>query len=121
MTVCAIYRAEVIMISRMQHFIDQEFRDEQGLLKQGHEHRILYNFEGYDEIGVILRWKDGRLNDDGDFPAVEFQDCHTEHFCKGILHNDSRGSDGLLKPAIIKNYGEIAAYYINGRQVEDHE
>ena len=69
------------------------------------------------DMGMIFRWKDGLLNDDGDYPAVEFEDSHVEHFREGQLHNEARGKDGKLKPAIISFSGDIAEYYINGKQV----
>ena len=99
------------MISRVKKFIGRRFKDENGGLKQGDEY-----LDG--EVGVILRWKDGRLNDDGEFPAVEFEDSHVEHFKEGRLHNGTLGKDGKLKPAIISVSGDIVEYYINGRQVK---
>ena len=105
------------MISRVKSFIGRQFKDGNGNPKQGHEYRALYNFEGVGDIGIILRWKDGRLNDDGDYPAVEFEDSHVEHFRDGRLHNETRGTDGRLRPAIITRYGDLVEYYVNGKQV----
>jgi len=99
------------MISRVKKFIGRRFKDENGGLKQGDEY-----LDG--EVGVILRWKDGRLNDDGEFPAVEFEDSHVEHFKEGRPHNGARDKNGKLKPAIIGVSGDIVEYYINGRQVK---
>jgi len=98
------------MISRVQKFIGRQFKDKNGGLKQGDEYLA-------GDIGIILRWKDGRLNDDGERPAVEFEDSHVEHFREGRLHYDKRGKDGRLRPAIIGVTGDIVEYYINGRMV----
>jgi hypothetical protein len=111
MIICALYRVEVLMISRVRKFIGRRFKDDNGGLKQGDEYIA-------GDIGIILRWKDGRLNDNGDYPAVEFEDSHVEHFLDGRLHYDARGKDGKLKPAIIGVSGDIVEYYINGRQVK---
>jgi len=117
MNFCALYRVEVFMISRVKSFIGRRFNDYNGGLKQGHEFRIIYNFEGAGDMGIILRWKNGRLNDDGDYPAVEFEDSHVEHFLDGLLHNEARWPDGSLKPAIVSMYGVPVEYYVNGRQI----
>jgi len=105
------------MISRVKSFVGRRFKNINGGLKQGHEFRTIYNFEGNGDMGIILRWKDGRLNDDGDYPAVEFEDTHVEHFRDGWHHNEARWPDGALKPAIISVSGDIVEYYINGKQV----
>jgi hypothetical protein len=105
------------MISRVKNFIGCRFKNDNGSLKQGHEFRTLNNFEKNEDMGIILRWKDGKLNDDGDYPAVEFEDSHAEHFRDGQLHNEARGPDGALKPAIIGIYDDLVEYYVNGEQV----
>ena len=97
------------MLSRMKAFWNTTFCDEAGNPKQGHEYQILHNMFGCAEIGVILRWHNGKLHDDGDLPAAEFQDTHTEHYRDGMLHNDG-------KPAIISEYGTQCEYYIDGKQ-----
>jgi hypothetical protein len=107
------------MLSRMKDFWYGTFSDEKGRPKQGHEYRILYNIFDSEEIGIILRWHDGRLQDDGELPAVEFQDAHIEHYRSGILHNDSHDEKGALNPAIISGYGTQVEYFINGRQVTE--
>jgi hypothetical protein len=117
MIIYALIHVEVLMISRVRSFIGRRFKDYNGRLKQGHEFRTIYNFEGNGDMGIILRWKDGKLNDDGEYPAVEFEDSHVEHFHDGLLHYDARWPDGLLKPAIISVFGEPVEYYINGEQV----
>jgi hypothetical protein len=99
------------MISRVKSFIGRRFKDYNGGPKQGHEFKTL------GKMGIILRWKDGRLNDDGECPAVEFEDFHFEHFREGLLHNDGRWPDGTLKPAIVSASGDTVEYYINGEQV----
>jgi hypothetical protein len=107
------------MLSRMKAFWNGIFADENGLPKQGNEYRTLRNIFDSAEIGIILRWRDGKLQDDGDLPAVEFQDAHIEHYRSGILHNDSNDKNGMLNPAIISEYGAQVEYYINGRQVSE--
>jgi hypothetical protein len=89
------------------------FCDDQGQPKQGHEYRTLHDIYGFDEIGIILRWKDGLLHDDGDLPAVEFQDAHIEHYRDGLLHAEKP------MPAIIADYGTQREYYSNGKQVTE--
>ena len=106
------------MKTRLKDYIDFIAKEENGNPRQGHEYRTLHNFAGYEEIGIILRWKDGKLNDDGQYPAVEFQDCHIEHFLNGKLHNAARDPNGDLMPAIIADYGETKEYFYNGREVE---
>jgi len=93
------------------------FSGDNGQPKQGLEYRSLHNIFGAAEIGLILRWRDGRLNDEDGLPAVEFQDTHVEHYHNGVLHNDSTDETGMLKPAIISDYGTKCEYYLNGRQV----
>jgi len=105
------------MISRVKSFIGRRFKNYNGSLKQGHEFRTIDNFEGNGDMGIILRWKNGKLNDDGDYPAVEFEDSHLEHFLDGMLHNEARWPDGKLKPAIIGITSGMVEYYINGLQV----
>lgn len=97
------------MLSRMKHFWGKTFTDESGRPKQGHEYQILYNSFGCEEMGIILRWHNGKLNDDGDLPAVEFQDTHTEHYQNGLLHNEG-------KAAVIADYGTQYEYYTEGKQ-----
>jgi len=104
--------------SRMKDFWNKTFFDEKNNPKQGHEYRTLRDSFGYNEVGILLRWKDGRLNDDGDQPAVEFQDAHIEHFQNGLLHNDLKESDGYLSPAIISDYGKKMEYWLKGKQVQ---
>jgi hypothetical protein len=101
----------------MKDFIGHTFKEKDGTLKQGHEYRNLHNMYGYDVIGILCRWQDGRLSDDGDLPAVEFQDAHIEHFRNGVLHNDNRDEEGKIKPAIVAEYGAKVEYWINGKQV----
>ena len=105
-------------LSRMQQFQNKTFPDDKGQPKQGHEYRTLNNVYGYEEIGILLRWRDGRLHDDGDHPAVEFQDAHVEHYRNGLLHMDQTDMEGNLKPAIIADYGTKFEFYLNGRQVD---
>jgi len=107
------------MLSRMKDFWNGIFSDEKGRPKQGHEYRILHNIFDSAEIGIILRWRDGRLQDDGELPAIEFQDAHIEHYRSGLLHNDLHNEDGTLKPAIISGYGAQVEYYINGKQITE--
>jgi hypothetical protein len=102
----------------MTDFWNITFFDDSGQPKQGHEYRILYNIFGSAEIGLILRWRDGRLHDDGGLPAVEFQDTHVEHYRGGLLHNDLTDEAGKLRPAIIAGYGTKLEYYLDGKQVE---
>ena len=97
------------MLSRMKHFWNGTFLDESGQPKQGHEYQVVTNMFSCGEMGIILRWKDGRLNDDNGLPAVEFQDTHTEHYRNGLLHNEG-------KPAIISDYGTRCEYYTDGKQ-----
>jgi hypothetical protein len=104
-------------LTRMKDFIGKTFKDSSGTLKQGHEYRNLTGMYGYDTIGILCRWQDGRLNDDGELPAVEFQDAHIEHFKNGVLHNNNRDEDGQIKPAIIAEYGAQVEYWVNGKQV----
>jgi len=107
------------MISRMKDFWNGIFADENGHPKQGHEYRMLRDIYASEEVGIILRWRDGKLQDDGDLPAVEFDDAHVEHYRSGLLHNDSHNDEGMLNPAIISKYGEQVEYYINGKQVTE--
>jgi hypothetical protein len=101
----------------MKGFWNIAFLDDNGRLKQGHEFKILYNMYNCAEIGIIIRWRDGKLNDDGELPAVEFQDTHIEHYHNGMLHNIAANGEGKLKPAIISEYGSRCEYYVNGKQV----
>jgi len=107
------------MLSRMKGFWNGIFADETGQHKQGHEYRLLRNVYNSSEVGIILRWSDGKLQDDGDLPAVEFQDAHIEHYRSGLLHNDSHNDAGMLNPAIISEYGARVEYYINGQEVTE--
>jgi len=99
------------VLSRMMDFWGVTFSGADGKPKQGHEYRTLHNIYGSAEIGIITRWKDGRLNDDGNLPAVEFQDTHTEHYRDGLLHAEKS------MPAIITDYGTQCEYYHNGAQI----
>jgi len=103
----------------MKDFWNGTFADETGRPKQGCEYRILHNIFDSTEIGIILRWCEGKLQDDGDLPAVEFQDAHIEHYRSGLLHNDSHNENGMLNPAIVSGYGAQVEYYINGRQLTE--
>jgi hypothetical protein len=103
----------------MKDFWNGIFSDETGRPKQGYEYRILHNLFDSAETGIILRWREGKLQDDGELPAVEFQDAHIEHYRSGLLHNDSYDENGKLNPAIISEYGAQVEYYINGRQVTE--
>ena len=107
------------MLSRMMDFWGVAFSGAQGQPKQGHEYRTLHDIYGAEEIGIILRWKDGLLHDDGDLPAVEFQDAHIERYRNGLPHNDSVDEAGKLLPAIIADYGSQCEYYIDGKQVTE--
>ena len=107
------------MLSRMVDFWGVAFFDDNGQPKQGHEYQTLHNIYGSAEIGIILRWRDGRLNDDGELPAVEFQDTHIEHYQNGLLHNGSTDESGKLRPAVISGYGTEFEYYLNGKQVTE--
>ena len=109
------------MLSRMKDFWNAVFRDEQGQPKQGAEYRTLQNIFNAPETGVILRWQDGKLNDEGDLPAVEFQDTHIEHYRNGLLHNDSINEEGKLNPAIISAYASRLEYYIDGKHIPTGE
>jgi len=99
------------MLSRMTDFWGVTFLNDDGQPKQGHEYLTLYDMYDSAEMGIILRWKDGLLNDDGDLPAVEFQDTHIEHYRGGLLHAEKP------MPAIITDYGTQCEYYHNGEQV----
>jgi hypothetical protein len=94
------------------------FCEDNGKLKGGHEYHSLHNMYNVPEMGLILRWRDGKLHDDGELPAVEFQDTHIEHYRNGMLHNDSVDEDGKLKPAVISAYGTQCEYYIDGKKEE---
>lgn len=102
----------------MNDFQNRTFFDDSGRPKQGHEYQILHNLYNSGEMGVILRWHDGKLEDDGELPAVEFQDTHIEHYHNSLLHNNSTDSNGNLRAAIISGYGTRLEYYLNGKQVE---
>jgi len=107
------------LLSRMKNYHNKTILDEKGNLKQGHEYKTLTNMFGYDEIAILLRWRDGRLHDENSLlPAVEFQDAHIEHYRHGLLHNEETDMDGKLKPAIITNSGKDYEYYLNGKQVQ---
>ena len=101
------------MLSRMIDFWGVTFSDDHGQLRQGHEYRKLNNMYGSAEIGIILRWQNGLLHDDGNLPAVEFQDAHIEHYRDGLLHAEKP------MPAIIADYGTQREYYSNGKQVTE--
>jgi hypothetical protein len=101
----------------MQDFQNTAYHDDDGQLKQGHEYHTLYNMYNAHELGIILRWHNGKLHDDGELPAVEFQDTHIEHYRNGLLHNDTADEDGKLKPAIISGYAAQFEYYIDGKQI----
>jgi len=109
------------MLSRMTNFFNKRIKDENGNLKQGDEYKTLFDHFGYKEIGILTRWEDGMLNDNGDSPAVEFMDAHIEHFRKGLLHNEKVDDNGFLKPAIRADYGKKLEYYLNGKQVDHKE
>jgi hypothetical protein len=100
----------------MKDFWNKTFTDDKGRLKHGHEYHILHNKYNLSEISVILRWHDGKLHDDGELPAVEFQDSHIEHYRNGLLHNDTTDNKGILMPAIITNYANDVEYFLNGKQ-----
>jgi len=108
-----IFIEEDKVLSRMMDFWGAVFSDEKGQPKQGHEYRTLHDIYGCAEIGIILRWKDGMLHDDGDLPAVEFADAHIEHYRNGLLHAEKP------MPAIIADYGTQCEYYIDGKQVTE--
>jgi len=97
----------------MTDFWGVAFSGDDGKPKQGCEYRTLYNVFNSAEMGIILRWKDGMLNDDGNLPAVEFQDTHTEHYRNGLLHAEKS------MPAIIADYGTQCEYYLNGKQITE--
>jgi len=101
------------MLSRMTDFWGVSFSGDDGKPKQGHEYRTLHDIFGCAEMGIILRWKDGLLHDDGDLPAVEFQDAHIEHYRNGLPHAEKH------MPAIIADYGTQCEYYIDGKQVTE--
>lgn len=101
------------MLSRMVDFWGVVFYDDNGKLKQGHEYRLLRNIYGFEEIGIILRWQNGMLHDDGSLPAVEFQDTHIERYRNGLLHAEKS------IPAIIADYGTRCEYYVDGKQVTE--
>jgi hypothetical protein len=101
----------------MKSFWNTVFLDTQGRPKQGHEYQILRNMYDSPEIGIIIRWRDGKLHDDGELPAVEFQDTHIEHYRNGLLHNVSVDGEGKLNPSIISGYGVQAEYYVDGKEV----
>jgi hypothetical protein len=101
----------------MQEFWNAVFFDGNGKPKQGHEYRALYQKYNTEQIGVILRWRDGKLNDDGELPAVEFQDTHIEHYRNGLLHNENKDGNGKMRPAIVSAYGSRTAFYIDGKPV----
>ena len=107
------------MLSRMTDFWGKVFSGDHGHPKQGHEYRTLNDIYGSAEIGIILRWQDGMLHDDGVLPAVEFEDAHIEHYRNGLLHNDSVDEAGKLMPAIIADYGTQCEYYLDGEQVTE--
>jgi len=92
------------MLSRMMDFWGVVFLDKNGQPRQGDEYRTLHNIYGSAEMGIILRWKDGMLNDDGDLPAVEFDDAHIEHYRNGLLYAEKH------KPAVIADYGTQCEY-----------
>jgi len=102
----------------MKKFWDTTFYDEKGNPKQGEEYRVLLKAFGYESIGILLRWSDGRLNDDGRKPAVEFQDAHIEHYSNGLLHNEFKADNGFLCPAIIANYGHKLEFYLHGKEIQ---
>jgi hypothetical protein len=101
----------------MKSFWGTVFLDTQGRPKQGHEYQTLRNMYNSPAIGIIIRWLDGKLHDDGELPAVEFQDTHIEHYRGGLLHNISVDKEGKLNPAIISGYGTQAEYFIDGKEV----
>jgi hypothetical protein len=103
----------------MMDFWGLSFSDGQGQPKQGHEYRTLHDIYGCAEIGIILRWQNGMLHDDGDLPAVDFEDTHIEHYRGGLLHNDSVDKTGKLLPAIIADYGTKCEYFVDGKQVTE--
>jgi len=100
------------VLSRMIDFWGVVFCDDRGQPKQGHEYRTLHDIYGCAEIGIILRWKDGLLHDDGNLPAVEFQDAHIEHYRNGLLHAENH-------PAIIADYGTQCERYLDGKQITE--
>jgi hypothetical protein len=102
----------------MRNLWNTAFTDEKGRLKQGHEYHTLLNMYDRKEIGLILRWRNGKLQDDGELPAVEFEDTHIEHYRNGLLHYDSTDDAGKLKPAIISDYATKTEYYINGMKLK---
>ena len=106
------------MLSRVKHYHNKTFKDKKGNLKQGHEYFLIRNAYGWEELGIILRWQDGRLQDDGDLPAVEFQDAHFERFRNGLLHCDETDEEGNLKPAIVASRTDQLEYYLNGKEVD---
>ena len=108
-----IFIEEDKVLSRMMDFWGAFFSDEKGQPKQGHEYRTLHDIYGCAEIGIILRWKDGMLHDDGDLPAVEFQDTHIERYRSGLLHAEKHMA------AIIADYGTRCEYYLDGKQVQE--
>jgi hypothetical protein len=101
----------------MKDLWNKTFTDDKGTLKEGHEYHVLYKKYNSAKIGVILRWHNGKLHDDGELPAVEFQDSHVEHYRNGLLHYDAKDNNGKLLPAIISNYANDFEYFQNGKQL----
>lgn len=106
------------MLSRVNGIFVKRQKDDNGNLQQGQVYRMVPDQFGYEEIGLITRWLDGRLNDDGEAPAVEFADAHIEHYKMGVLHNERKDDNGKLQPAIIAQFGRKVEYYLRGDLVD---
>ena len=92
---------------------------ENGKPKNGQEFIIFTNQFGIKgQIGVILNWKNGYLNNlDNGEPAVQMDDTHTEYWTNGLLDNQNYDKNGNLMPAVIAKYGQVEEFWVNGKKV----
>jgi len=104
--------------SRMIAFTDKVFKEPDGTLKEGSEYKTFYNKYGFQKIGAIFHFHNGKLHSFGDNPAVEFEDTHTEYWKNGKIHNSMTNKDGETMPAIISDYMNILEVWNNGERIK---
>ncbi len=76
-----------------------------------------FNRWGYAQIGMITRWKNGRLHADGGEPAVECDDGHCEYYTEGLLNNTNLDSSGKQFPAVV--FGDYEEYWVEGQKIQN--
>jgi hypothetical protein len=105
-------------VSRLLPYTDKKCYNDDGTPKEGEEYVRLHDCFGFTELGVIVRWHNGFLHGEGDLPAAEFEDTHTEYWKNGRLSRRLVGMENERIPAVISNYSEITEYWEDGKRIE---